>query len=65
MQRPDAFRTTIAERLLAYAAGRSFAPNSVTPETLAVARRILRDTNQIRWSTLIAGVVRMKPLGSE
>jgi hypothetical protein len=65
MQRPDAFRTTIAERLLAYAAGRSFAASSGTPETLAAARRILRDKNQIRWSTLIAAVVRTKALGSE
>jgi Protein of unknown function (DUF1592)/Protein of unknown function (DUF1588)/Protein of unknown function (DUF1585) len=65
MQRPDAFRTTIAERLLAYAADRSFATNNATTETLAAVRRILRDKNQIRWSTLIAGVVRTKPLASE
>lgn len=65
MQRPDAFRTTIAERLLAYAAGGSFAAHSGTPETLAAARRILRDKNQIRWSTLIAAVVSTKPVASE
>ena len=65
MQRPDAFRTTIAERLLAYAAGRPFAAERGTPETLAAARRILRGKNQIRWSTLIAGVVRTKPVASE
>jgi Protein of unknown function (DUF1592)/Protein of unknown function (DUF1588)/Protein of unknown function (DUF1585) len=65
MQRPDAFRTTIAERLLAYAAGRSFATDNGTPETLAAARRILRDKNEVRWSTLIAGIVRTKPVGSE
>ena len=62
LQRPDAFRTTITERLLAYAAGGSFAAGSGTPETLAAARRILRDRNQVRWSTLIAAVVRTKPL---
>ena len=65
LQRPDAFRTTIAERLLVYAAGGSFAANSGTPETLAAARRILRDKNQTRWSTLIAGVVRTKLPTSE
>jgi hypothetical protein len=65
MQRPDAFRTTIAERLLTYAAGGSFAANAGTPETLAAARRILRDKNQVRWSTLIAGVVRTKALASQ
>jgi hypothetical protein len=65
MQRPDAFRTTIAERLVAFTAGRSFTSNSGTPETLAAARRILRDKNQVRWSTLIAAVVRTKPLPSE
>ena len=64
-QRPDAFRTTIAERLLAYAADRPFAADRGTPETLAAARWILRGKNQIRWSALIAGVVRTKPVASE
>jgi hypothetical protein len=57
MQRPEAFRTTITEKLVAYAAGESAAPTKGTPETLATARRILRNRGQIRWSTLIAGVV--------
>jgi hypothetical protein len=65
MQRPDAFRTTITERLVAYAAGGSPAPRNGTAETLAAARRILRDRDRVRWSTLIAGVVRVKPLASE
>jgi hypothetical protein len=64
MQRPDAFRTTITERLAAYVAGGSASPVPGTPETLALARQILRDRNQVRWSTLIAGVVRAKPLAS-
>jgi hypothetical protein len=58
MLRPDAFRTTIAERLLSYAGGQPFTGPNGTPETLAAARRILRGTNTFRWSTLIAGVVR-------
>src|SRR5262249_38523756 len=62
MQRPDAFRTTITERLLVYLAGGSFKLNSGTPETLAAARRILRNNVAIRWSSLIAGVVRTKPI---
>jgi hypothetical protein len=57
LQRPNAFRTTITEKLVAFNAGESSAPTKGTPETLAAARRILRDRGQIRWSTLIAGVV--------
>lgn len=65
LQRPDAFRTTVAERLLTYAAGGSFAASRGTSETLAAARRILRGKNEIRWSTLIAAVVRLKPVALE
>jgi hypothetical protein len=62
LQRPDAFRTTLTEKLVAYAAGGSPAPGNGTPETLAAARRILRDRGPVRWSTLIAGVVAVKML---
>jgi hypothetical protein len=58
MQRPEAFRTTITERLLSYASGGAVTPNSGTPETLIRARQILRSTPNPRWSDLIAGVVR-------
>ncbi len=57
MQRPDAFRTTITEKLVAFASGGSPAPTRGTAQTLAAARRILRGREQVRWSTLIAGVV--------
>jgi hypothetical protein len=59
LQRPDAFRSTITEQLLAYAATRSVAPKLTgTPETLLRARQILESAPPIRWSPLIAGVVR-------
>jgi hypothetical protein len=61
LQRPDAFRTTITEKLLAYASTGSAAPSWGTPETLIQARQILRNTPKPRWSVLIAAMVQMKP----
>jgi hypothetical protein len=62
LQRPEAFRTTITERLLAYSShepgGGSAAPFTGTPETLIRARQILRGTREPRWSALIAAIVR-------
>jgi len=60
LQRPEAFRMTITEKLLTYAAAGAVTPNSGTPETLIQARQILRSTPNPRWSDLIAGVVRTK-----
>ncbi len=60
LQRPEAFRTTITEKLLAYAVAGTVTPSSGTPETLIRARQILRGTSNPRWSDLIAGVVRTK-----
>ena len=60
LQRPDAFRTTITEKLLVYSSAGSVAPFSGTPETLIRARQILRGTQEPRWSTLIAAIVRTK-----
>ncbi|MGH9646316.1 MAG: DUF1592 domain-containing protein, partial [Bryobacteraceae bacterium] len=69
LQRPDAFRMTITEELLAYSSfgstGGSAAPYKATPETLIRARQILRGTEKPRWSTLIAAIVRTKPLEVE
>jgi hypothetical protein len=61
LQRPDAFRTTITERLLAYSSTGSAVPSSGTPETLIRARQILRSTQKPRWSALIAAIVGTKP----
>jgi len=61
LQRPDAFRTTITEQLLAYAATGSVTLSSVTPATLVQARRILRSAPHPRWSTLIAAIVQSEP----
>jgi mono/diheme cytochrome c family protein len=61
LQRPEAFRTTITEQLLAYAAGTSVKAAGLTPDTLVSARRILRRVNAPRWSSIIAAIVRTKP----
>jgi hypothetical protein len=61
LQRPDAFRTTITERLLVYANGGS-AGAPATPETLIRARQILGSTPSTRWSALIASIVQTKPV---
>ncbi len=58
LQYPDAFRTTLAEKLLVYAATGSVGPASGTSDSLIQARRILRGVPQPRWSALIAAVVR-------
>jgi hypothetical protein len=56
LQYPDAFRTTIAEGLLAFAAT-GLAGSSPSPDTLVRARQILRRIPNPRWSTLIAAIV--------
>lgn len=58
LARPDAFRTTITEALLVYMASGATKVNSGTAATLFDARRILRDVPDVRWSTLIAEIVR-------
>jgi hypothetical protein len=65
LQHSDAFRTTMTEKLLVYSATGSVGPASGTPDTLVDARRILGATPQPRWSTLIAAVVRSKPVARE
>ena len=58
LQRSDAFRTTVTEKLLDYAAGRPVNASRATPDTLIRARQILHDSKPVRWSSLIAGIVR-------
>jgi hypothetical protein len=57
----DAFRTTMAERLLTYAAGKPVTGSRPTPETLVRARQVLHAAEPPRWSSLIAAIVRIKP----
>lgn len=57
LQHPEAFRTTIAEKLLVYSSMGSVTSTSGTAETLVRARRILRTAPAARWSALIAAVV--------
>jgi hypothetical protein len=56
LQHPEAFRTTITEKLLVYSATGLVAPSSGTPATLIQARHILRRTPTPRWSALIAAI---------
>jgi hypothetical protein len=61
LQRPEAFRTTMVERLLIYASTGTVAVRTPgTARTLIAARRILRATPQPRWSALIAAVARTR-----
>jgi len=61
LQRPEAFRTTLVERLLIYSStGAAGARGGTTTQTLIEARRILNSTPQPRWSSLIAAVVRVR-----
>ena len=64
LQRPDAFRTTITEKLLIYASTGSVVRSSSTTKSLISARQILHGMQNPRWSSLIAAVV-MKPLTSD
>ena len=61
LRHPEAFRTTVTEKLLVYASTGSVTPTSATPQSLIGARRILRNTPQPRWSTLIAAIARTEP----
>ena len=61
MTYPAAFRTTLTEKLLVYAATGSVGPTSGTPDTLVRARQILGGAPSPRWSTLIAAVAQSKP----
>jgi hypothetical protein len=64
LQYSEAFRTTITERLLMYAAGKPVSGSRPTPETLVRARQVLHAAPTPRWSSLIAAVVRMKSLAA-
>lgn len=61
LQRPDAFRTTVTEKLLLYAAGQPVHDSRVSPQTLVRARQVLRRMQTVRWSSIVAAIVRSKP----
>jgi hypothetical protein len=56
LQRPNAFRTAVTEKLIAHAAGMSVTSRG-TPDTFVRARQVLNSTEP-RWSSIIAAVVR-------
>jgi hypothetical protein len=57
LQYPDAFRTTLTEKLVAYAAGDPVGKSKLTADTLVRARQILRASPSARWSSIIAALV--------
>ena len=59
--RPEAFRTTITEKLLIFADTGQVSPSSGTPESLVQARRILGGIDTPRWSSIIAAVAQLEP----
>ena len=61
LSRPEAFRTTIVERLLLHASGGT-ARTRPTANSLGAARQILRGTADPRWSSLIVSIVRARSL---
>lgn len=61
LQRPDAFRTTITEKLIVFAAGKPGGASRTTPETLIRARQTLHGVETTTWSSIIAAIVRTKP----
>ena len=61
LQHPDAFRTTITEKLLVYAAGKSVSASRMAPDTLVRARQILGSATPARWSSIIAALVSTRP----
>src|SRR5262249_44562097 len=60
LQYPEAFRTTITEKLLFYADGKPVSGSRPTAETLVRARQVLHAAQTPRWSSLIAAIVRAK-----
>ena len=64
LQYSEAFRTTITEKLLIYAAGKPVTGSQTTTETLLRARQVLHAVPTMRWSSLIAAIVRTKPQGT-
>lgn len=61
LQRPDAFRITLVERLLTYAAEKPVKVLDGTPHSYAIARQIAREPKP-SWSKLIASIVRTRPI---
>jgi len=64
LQYSEAFRTTITEKLLIFAAGKPVTGSSTAPETLVRARQVLHAAPAVRWSSVIAAIVRMKNMGT-
>jgi hypothetical protein len=58
LQYPEAFRTTITEKLVAYSATGTVSPFKSSPEDLIRARQILSSMPGARWTAIIAAAVR-------
>ena len=62
LQRPEAFRTAITEKLILYAAGQPVTDSRLSRHTLVRARQVLGGMNRARWSSIIAAIVSANPL---
>ncbi len=58
LQYPEAFRTTITEKMVGYSERGTVSPFQSSPADLIRARRILSGMSAPRWSAIIAAVVR-------
>ena len=61
LQYPEAFRTTITEKLLIYADSQTVSGSRVTAATLVRARQTLHAAQTVRWSSIIASIARQRP----
>jgi hypothetical protein len=61
LRHPDAFRTTITEKLVFYFAGQPVAASHIAPDSFLRARQVLNSVQAPRWSSLIAAIVRIRP----
>jgi hypothetical protein len=64
LQYSEAFRTTITEKLVIYAAGKPVTGSHTSPETLVRARQVLHAAPTADWSSLVAAIVRTTPPGA-
>lgn len=62
LQHPDAFRTAITEKLIVFASGGPASASRMAPDTLIRARQVLHSAPVMRWSSIIARIVRSQPL---
>jgi hypothetical protein len=61
LRHPDAFLTTITEKLVLYFAGQPVDASRTSPRSFVRARQVLNSVREPDWATLIAAIARMNP----